>query len=225
MSTDHTTEKITGTETLVEDLLLTLFQPDSGTIAGEGTLFYVLAGGVLAELSFGGHVRADGDRVAAVADNPPADELLRGAWDYVDEKPRGVQTVLAAVGPSLRSPVLARLVDRGEIRETRGFLGLGKLELGDTGHRAGLVAELRAALVDGAEPSPRIAALGALVSASGTLPQFHREIPWGSGVATRAKELERGDWGAGAAGEAVTRTMTAIIVNSVVVAMTVLPRT
>jgi hypothetical protein len=30
--------------TLAEDLLLVLFQPDSGTIAGENTLYYVLAG-------------------------------------------------------------------------------------------------------------------------------------------------------------------------------------
>jgi hypothetical protein len=43
-------------------------------------------------------------------------------------------------------------------------------------------------------------------------------------VITRAKELEQGNWGAGAAAEAVTRTVTATVVNSVIVATTVLPR-
>lgn len=33
---------------------------------------------------------------------------------------------------------------------------------------------------------------------------------------SRARELEQGNWGAGAAGEAVTRTMTAVIVNNVI---------
>ena len=66
--------------------------------------------------------------------------------------------------------------------------------------------------------------LAALLSASGTLPQFHREIPWTSPVISRAKELEQGNWGADAAGAAVTRTVTAIVVNSAVVAITALPR-
>ena len=34
---------------------------------------------------------------------------------------------------------------------------------------------------------------------------------------TRAEELERGDWGAAGAGEAVERTVMAMIVNSVTV--------
>lgn len=218
------TENTTRTETLAEDLLLLLFQPDSGTIAGEVTLYYVLAGGVLAELGLADQVRVDGGKVAVVSENPPADELLRATWDYVLEKPRGVQTVLAAQGPPLRAAVLARLVERGHLREARGFLGVRRHELGDTGRRETLLAAVRAALVDGVDPDPRIAALSALVSASGTLPQFHRDIPWTSPVIARAKEFERGEWGAGAAAEAVTRTMTAIIVNSVVVAMAVAPK-
>lgn len=56
----------------------------------------------------------------------------------------------------------------------------------------------------------------ALLSASGTLPQFHREIPWTSPVISRAKDLERGDWGAEAAAAAVTRTVTATVVVIVI---------
>ncbi|MFY1574087.1 GOLPH3/VPS74 family protein [Verrucosispora sp. WMMD703] len=214
--------------TLVEDLLLLLFQPRSGTIAGENILFYVLAGAVLADLALADRVTmADRRKVKIVEGQAPSDDLLRSAWDYLSEKPRGVQTVLAAIGPELRKPVLERLVERGDItREDRKMLGLFRttaLRDGGTGRRARLLEEVRQVLVDGAEPSARVAALAALLSGSGTLPQFYRDIPWTTPVIKRAKELEQGNWGAGAAAEAVTRTMTATVVNSVIVT-TVIPR-
>lgn len=225
--------------TLVEDLLLLLFQPTgglqqgTGSIAGENILFYVLGGAVLAELGLGGHVRTipgalGSISLEAVAENPPTDSLARTAWDYVD-RPRGVQGVLAAIGPSLRTPVLDRVVARGDIRRgTRKALGLFEttvLEDGGTDRRARLVADVRAVLVDGAEPTPRVAALAALLYGSGTLPQFDREIPWTSEVIARAEKLKTGEWSAGAAAEAVARTLTATIVNNVIIAATVLPRT
>jgi hypothetical protein len=221
-----------GAPTLAEDLLLLLFQPRSGTVAGETTLFYILAGGVLADLGLGEHVRtgsgrAGTTRVEAVEDRPPSDDILRSTWDYVSAKPGGIQTVLAATGPTLRGPLLDRLVERGDIRRTRrkllGLFPSTVLEDGGNGRRAQLLEDVRVVLVDDAQPRPRVAALAALISESGTLPQFHREIPWTSPVIARAKELERGDWGAGAAAEAVTRTVTATIVNNVIVASTVLP--
>ncbi|GIJ33415.1 GOLPH3/VPS74 family protein [Micromonospora sediminimaris] len=215
--------------TLVEDLLLLLFQPRSGTIAGENILFYVLAGAVLADLALADRVTmADRRKVKIVEGQAPSDDLLRSAWDYLSEKPRGVQTVLAAIGPELRKPVLERLVERGDItREDRKMLGLFRttaLRDGGTGRRARLLEEVRQVLVDGLEPSARVAALAALLSGSGTLPQFYRDIPWTTPVIKRAKELEQGNWGAGAAAEAVTRTMTATVVNSVIVTTTVIPR-
>jgi hypothetical protein len=227
-----------GKPTLAEDLLLLLFQPNAGlqsgtgSIAGENTLYYVLAGAVLADLGLGEHVRTGTGRmgtatVEAVAGNPPSDHLLRASWEYIADKPRGVQTILAATGPTLRGPLLDRLVERGDIRRsTRRALGLfdtSVLEGGDSGRRDGLLAEVRTVLVDGAEPTPRIAALAALVYASGTLPQFDRDIPWSSSVIARAEELKKGTWGPGAAAEAVARTVTATIVSNVVIAAAVLP--
>ncbi|MBQ1028866.1 GPP34 family phosphoprotein [Glycomyces sp. NPDC047369] len=224
-----TTASRSDTPTLVEDLLLLLFQPRSGTIAGENTLFYVLGGAVLAELALDEHLTTtDRGRVSGVPGHPPSDSLLRPAYDYLAEKPRGVQTALAAIGPVLREPVLQRLVARGEIdQEPRKVLGLFRttaLRDGRTERRARLLAEVRQVLVDGARPQARVAALTALLSASGTLPQFHREIPWTAPVINRAKELEQGDWGADAAAAAVTRTVTATVVNSAIVAISVLPR-
>jgi hypothetical protein len=218
--------------TLAEDLLLLLFQPDSGTIRGEGTLYYVLGGAVLADLALGENVTTESGRlgstlVRAVEDKPPADSILRGAWDYVAPKPRGVQTVLAGVGPTLRGPLLDRLVERGHVvrtsRKTLGLFTTTALADGGTGRRAHLLADVRATLVDGADPQPRTAALAALLSGSGTLPEFDPEIPWSSPVITRAKALEEGNWGAEAAGEAVTRTLAAIVVSSAVAAIAVTP--
>ncbi|WP_222124159.1 GPP34 family phosphoprotein [Microbacterium paludicola] len=219
--------------TLAEDLLLLLYQPSSNVIAGEGTLYYVLAGAVLADLAEGGHVGTRAGHTGAMTveaetDKPPTDRLLRATWEYVADRPRGVQTVLAATGPTLREPLLERLIDRGDLRRTTrktfGMFRTSVLEQGDADRRPRLLADVRAVLVDGAEPTPRLAALTALLYGSGTLPQFDRDIPWTSAVIARAEELQSGNRGAGAAAIAVTRTVTATIVNSVVVAAALLPR-
>jgi hypothetical protein len=216
--------------TLAEDLLLVLFQPDSGTIAGENTLYYVLAGAVLADLAFNESVTTTTTRngsvsVEAVEGRAPSDEILRSAWDCVSDKPGGVQTMLAAIGQTLRQPLLERLVARGDIREENGkVLGLFKtttLKDGGSGRRSGLIRDVRNVLVDGVEPTPRVAALAALMWGSGTLHQFDPEIPWSSAVITRAQELERGNWSAEGATQAVARATAATIG---IIAATVLPR-
>lgn len=79
---------------------------------------------------------------------------------------------------------------------------------------------MRAALVDGVRPAPRTAAAIALVSASGTLAQFHPDIPWSSTVYARGKGYEQGDWGAVAWASAVSGTMTAVVTSAVVAATT-----
>lgn len=216
---------------LVEDLMLLLFDPRSGTIAGEGTLFYTLAGALLADLALQGQVEVDdgpsliGPKARAVGHVPPADELLRDVWERVRDKPRNVQGLLAGVGPYLREPVLERLVRAGHIGRERGkVLGLfGTTRLVDTGsgRRAELLAEVRPVLVGGADPSSRTAVLAALLSASDSLPALHRDVPWSGAVYTRGKELERGDWGAAAVGEAVTRTAVAVAAASVSTAIAI----
>ncbi|WP_170296867.1 GOLPH3/VPS74 family protein [Pseudactinotalea terrae] len=219
--------------TLAEDLMLLLFQPRSGTFAGETTLYYVLAAAVLADLALEERVRVETTptgtvRVGAVAERAPSDEILRATWDHVADRPRFVQSVLPTVGPQLRQPTVERLIARGDIgQESRRVLGLfGRKVLvpGKNGRRAELVAGVRAVLVEGAQPGPRVSALAALAWASGSLSQLDPEIPWTSAVTTRAQELERGSWGAAAGGEAVVRTMNAIIINSVIVANAALRR-
>jgi hypothetical protein len=220
-----------GDPLLVEDVMLLLFQPDSGTIAGENILFYVLAGAALGDLTLQERIEVHKEgaltnRVYALEAATPPDDLLAPGLDYIRPKPRDVQTVLAAIGPNLRAPVLDRLVERGDITrehgKTFGFIPSTRLALGSD-RRAGLIERVRDVLTDGGTPDVRTAASIALLSASGTLPQFDREIPWSGDVYTRAKAIERGDWGAAAASEAVTRTMTAILTNALIAAF-VLPR-
>ncbi len=224
LATSADTSADTAVTLTVEDTLLALFQPASGTIAGENTLFYVLAGAVLADLAEQGRVRTE-DRglagtVVTATGERPADPLLQQGWDYLAKKPRGVQGALAAIGPALRTPTIDRVVARGDlVRTEKRVLGLFAsqgLALGATGRRETLISGMRAALVDGDTPSERIAAVTALVSASGALPVLHEEIPWTGDTAARARALHRGDWPAGAAAEAVTRTMIAIVTNAVV---------
>jgi hypothetical protein len=215
---------------LAEDVMLVLFDPRSGAIAGEGTLYYVLGGAVLTELALSGSIAPtgrtgfSGELVAAADGAPPSDPLLREAWDAVREKPRGVQTLLASVGPRLRAPLLERLVARGDIREERrkvlGLIPTTALRAGDGRRRGRLIGSLRATLVDGRRPDERTAALGGLVFASGSLPSLDPELPWSSTVHDRAKRLQEGEWGASAAAEAVQRTIMAVITASVTAAVT-----
>ncbi|KAA9136215.1 GOLPH3/VPS74 family protein [Microbacterium caowuchunii] len=215
--------------TLAEDLLLLLFQPDSGTIAGESTLFYVLGGAVLTDLALGGHVTTTTTRsgmvtVQVVDGRPPSDDILRSAWERIGGAPHGVQSILAMIGPALRQPLLARLVARDHIREEhRRIMGLFSSTAhvaGSTGRREALLAGVRAALVDGADAAPRIAALAALIWGSGSLPRFHRDIPWTTTVIGRAQTFSRSSFGA----EAVARTTNAIIAGTVAVAVTAAAR-
>lgn len=211
--------------TLAEDLLLLLFQPRSGTIAGENTLFYVLGAAVFGELAHHGSVDVTTTRmgavtVAAVPGHQPSDELFASAWGYVSEKPRNIQSLLAAIGPRLRKSLLERLVERGDIREVKRrrlrLFTTTALVDGETGRRDALLNDVRDVLLSDTEADGRVAALAALLYGSGTLPQFDPEIPWSSPVIARARELTRDDVGAAAAREAVSRTVIAIILNNVI---------
>lgn len=207
---------------LVEDVLLLLFQPSSGTIAGETFLYNVLGGAVLADLALRDLTEIDESgrlihRIAARG-AAPDDEILRPAWDYLAAKSRGVHATIAAIGPELRGKVLDRLIERGDLHRKRtklfGFIPSERLELGSS-RRATILDRVRGTLVDGTEPDDRTAVITALLSASANLHQFDPEIPWTSSVIDRAKNFENGNWAAAAAGAAVAGATVAVISGAV----------
>jgi hypothetical protein len=199
---------------LAEDVLLVLFDPASGSIFSEGSpLFHVLAGAVLTDLALAGQVDIDrkttlrGRQVRATDLPAPTDPLLLGTWQRVERKPTDAYSLVLEIGPGLRAPTIERLVERGVLRceatKMLGFIPGSRLVEGGAGRRGELIASLRRVLVDGAEPSVREAALAALVSARGSLPAMHREIPWSGDVYTRGRALQQGKWGARMAGDAI----------------------
>ncbi|SDH56851.1 GOLPH3/VPS74 family protein [Agrococcus jejuensis] len=209
---------------LVEDLLLVLLDDDGGHIHGEGMLYAILGGAVIVELAQRGLVRTDsGQTVEVVAGaTPPADPLLRAAFDTIATKRRLVLTRIAEIGPSLREDVLDRLEARGLVERSRervlGFIPVTRLRTLDTTHEDAVVARLRAVLVDGEQPDARTAALAALLWASDQLPALHARIPWTNDVASRALALQQGDWGASAVDVYVASVLAATVAVSTAVA-------
>ena len=42
---------------------------------------------------------------------------MRAGWEYVAQKPRSSQALIAAIGPTLREPVITRLLYSGHLTE------------------------------------------------------------------------------------------------------------
>lgn len=215
------------TVSVAEDALLILFDPDSGTFRGEGArLFAVLAGASFIDLALAGRITLDkrgllrGNEVRVVSDDPPPDPIQRAVWERLRTKPTEVHGRIAEIGPRLRKPLIDRLINRGHLRrEKRRILGIipsVALVGADMSSRAELVRAVRAALVDKVQPEPHVAAVIALLSASQSLPQFYKEIPWSSAIHQRALEIQQGEWGAAAAAEAVTRIAASLVSSAFV---------
>ncbi|GAA1126647.1 GOLPH3/VPS74 family protein [Arthrobacter flavus] len=189
---------------LAEDMLLLLMQPPHGRIAGESNLQHILAGAILTELVLDEAVLASvtflgRTRITALPGRRPGDELLGLAWDYIAQKPRDAQRSIGILGKRLREPLMSRLLLRGEVHEIRlsalWVFPVVALTPGASTYRMQLVSSIRAALVDGTEPTKRTTALIGLLSASQTLPLLRWEIPWNPTSIRRAKNAEEGRWG------------------------------
>lgn len=173
-----------------------------------------------------GRANLNGPEVRAVGDVPIEDPLLRSAYDAVARKTQRVQPLLLKIGGGLWEPVIDRLVERGLVRrEEKRVLGVfrsTRWPAEDSQHEADLLEDVRSVLEDGSEPDSRTAAVISLLSSSGALPTLHPTPKWSSRVATRAKEIEQGSWGASAVNAAVTRTAAAIAASSAAVGVAVI---
>lgn len=214
---------------IVDDLMLLLMDDDGASVRGAGTLYPTLGGAVLTELALLGRVEVDDSglndpRVLPSGDGPLPDPLLQWAHDVVTRKSWRVQPLLVALGADLWRVLLDRLVEGGLLRreESRvlGVFRSTRWPVADHEHEADLRARIRRVLEDGESPDARTAAIIGLLSASGAMPTLRPPLPWTTRTATRAKELERGDWGREAVATAVTRTTAAVLASSAAVAVT-----
>nr|WP_165839496.1 GPP34 family phosphoprotein [Rhodococcus sp. Eu-32] len=113
------------------------------------------------------------------------------------------------MGSHLRPTVLDRLEEKGMIRREKsrylGIIATTRMLPEAPAYEASLLERVRAVLENGVTPDARTATLVALLSASGTLPEFHRSIRWGNTVASRPLQFQNGNWGATAVNLAITQ--------------------
>jgi hypothetical protein len=136
---------------LAEALLLLLLDDEKGTESGWVTAAdHGLAGALLLELG----------------DARPSSPALAAAWDVVHSEDRSIKhwvNKLPGKLKPIRGTVASGLVERGVLDEQRhkrlGLFPSVRYPALDPRPEAELRAQLRAVLVDGAEPSPYIASL------------------------------------------------------------------
>lgn len=209
---------------LAEELLLLLLDDETGAAEAATYSEYLFGGAHLTELALGGHLETqEGDGWFAQAKvhpvehlAPPADPLLRTAYDRVAEKPRGAHTLVYVVGARSRAALLDRLVERGLVRREKdkvlGLFPRTRHPAVDSSHEAEVRRELDAVLLDGAEPDQRTGALVSLLHAVGEAHRVSsRKDVAAHDVRRRAQEVaESGGWAPEAVRAAVQGTQAAI---------------
>ncbi len=222
------------TSTLIaEDLLLLLFDDESGRLTNATYLDIGLGGAFLVDLALGGHVdftepgRTWGVTPPArvrVTGSLPQDPALRAAYDRVAEKERTAQDLVGRLGRKQRDPLLERLAGRGLVERREGkVLGLFptvRWPAADARHETRVRQELDSVLLRGGTPGARTAALVALLHGLGVA---HRvvdrgDVPAGA-VKKRAKEVAEGDAASKGVQGAVAAAQAAMV--AVMVATTV----
>lgn len=207
------------TLTLAEELLLLAHEEQTGRRIADGTSLGVgVAGSLLADLALAERIDLDGKLVTvldrAPVGDPDLDEALAGM--AAEPKPRKPEWWIERLGKqkkdgkALSRRLLDRLVERGVLRAApHRVLGLFPTtryaELDPSAER-----EIRARLYDalnGATPTPRTAALVALMDACDLarkiFPDLDKKL-----LKRRAKEITDGEW-AGAATRKVIQNIRA----------------
>ncbi len=218
------------TTLIAEDLLLLLLDDDSGKLTHTTYLDVGIGGALLVELALGGTVevmKGSGlwarAKVHPVVGPSPGDPMLVEAMALVSEKERTAQDLVGRLGKHRRDALLERLEGKGILQRhedrVMGLFPRKRWPTVDSSHEADVRRQLGDALVRGARPEERTAALVALLSALGLAHKVvDREgLPAGE-VKKRAKALADGDWAAKAVKDAVAAAQAAV--TAVMVATT-----
>ena len=210
-----------STHLIAEDLLLLLLDDRKGTSSTSYSRT-ALGGALLVELALAEVVTVEGKtkawRSAKVRVGAPAaglDPVLERARDTIAEKERSAQDLVDRLGKGLHDELAERLAQKGilERREGRilGLFPVTRWPAVDSAHEEEVRRSLTAALVEGAEPDARTAALVALLHSIG---RAHKVVPHeglsSSEVRKRAKRIAEGDWAAKAVKDAIAASTAAI---------------
>jgi hypothetical protein len=207
---------------IAEDLLLLLLDDETGKLTGATYLDAGIGGALLVELALAESVvvvKGSGmwarAKVVATEAPPPADPLLVECLGLVRAKERTAQDLVTRLGKKRRDVLLGRLRERGIIDEQQGrVLGLiprRRWPTVDGTHEAGVRRDIGDALVRGARPGQRVAALVAVLSALDLAHKvIDREGLSGRDVKRRAKEISEGDWAAKAVKDAIAAAQAAV---------------
>ncbi|WP_265522664.1 GOLPH3/VPS74 family protein [Oerskovia flava] len=213
---------------IAEDLLLLLFDDESGKATGDTSMLeQVTAGALLVELTLLGRVDLThdapgvrGDRLVVRDGSPTGSVLLDRALAVIHtkqgSKPKNIIGPLAKDKPT--GQVLASLAARGILRrEDERILGIfptTRWPAEDSRHEDAVRAGLWRVLVDGSAPDERTAALVAILAATGRAGKVVG-APDRRAADRRAKEVAAGSW----AGDA-TRRYLAEVAAAVTAALT-----
>ena len=210
-----------------EDLLLLLLDDESGRLRHGTYLDTAVGGALLAELALAQHVevvKGSGvwarAKVVPTGSGEPEDDVLAEALATVRHKERSAQDLVGRLGRGRRAQLLDRLEQRGILRrEDDRVLGLfprKRWPAVDSSHEDDVRRQLGDAVVRGATPTERTAALVALLSAMGVAHQVvDREGLSGGEVRKRAKAIAEGDWAAKAVKDAIAAVQAAIAATMV----------
>ena len=210
-----------STHLIAEDLLLLLLDDRKGTVSGAYTRT-ALGGAVLVELALAEAVTVEektrawrSAKVSAGAAPAGLDPVLERARATIAEKERSAQDLVDRLGKGLDDELAERLVQKGilERRDGRvlGLFPVTRWPAVDSAHEEAVRRSLTAALVEGAQPDARTAALVALLHAIGRAHKTVRhEGLSASEVRKRAKRIAEGDWAAKAVKDAIEASTAAI---------------
>ncbi len=210
------------TNLIAEDLVLLLLDDESGKLEHTTYLDVGIGGALLVELAVAENVsvvKGDGlwarARVSVSSAPPPDDPVLVEALALVAEKPRSAEDLVGRLGKKRRDVLLARLRQRGILEETEhltlGLIPRKRWPTVDSTHEDGVRRALADALVRGAQPDQRTAALVALLSALDLAHKvLDREGLPAREVRKRAKEIAEGNWSAKAVRDAVAAAQAAV---------------
>lgn len=220
------------TTLIAEDLLLLLLEDDSGKLTNTTFLDVGIGGALLVELALAGAVevlKGDGmwarSKVYPLHGAQPADPVLIEALSLVSDKERTAQDLVGRLGKKRRGPLLERLESKGILarREDKvmGLFPRTRWPAVDSSHESEVRRQLGDALVRGAHPEERTAALVALLSALGLAHKvIDREGLSAGEVKKRAKAIADGDWAAKAVKGAVAAAQAAITAGVMVATTT-----